>query len=142
MPETVPGPNGDDAYRTTPSFLASIAKAPAAALDAATIRVEKVAGPILMLGGEDDGLWPSCEFEKRAMDRLTAAGHVSTYGDEAACYPRAGHAVSFLGAPTTDAMWASIDGLWYGLGGTAKGISLAKRDAENKRHAFLAKVTR
>lgn len=142
-PEFVTGPDGKDAYKTTPVFLADIAKASAAALDAATIRVEKIGGPVLMLAGEDDALWPSCEFTKRVMARLTSAGHVAMHGDEAKCYPDAGHAVSFVGSPTTDAMWAEIgDSGWFALGGTAKGIHAAKRDADTKRHVFLEKVTK
>lgn len=141
-PELIEGPEGARAYRTTPMFRADIAAAPPDALAAATIAVEKIAGPVLMLAGAADDLWPSCDFAKRAMDQLAASGHAKTYGDEARCFEDAGHAISFGGGPTTGSMWARIDGDTFSLGGTAKGNARAQREGDSMRRAFLTRQSR
>ncbi len=140
LPSVPPAPGAEPAVV---AGLESIARATPAALDAATIRVEDIAGPVLLIAGEDDALWPSCEFSKRVLARLETAGHVSAHGDVATCYPAAGHAAtSFVGSATTESMWADMgDGL-FALGGTAKGIAAANRDADTRRHAFLDRVTK
>ncbi|HEX7665815.1 MAG TPA: acyl-CoA thioesterase/bile acid-CoA:amino acid N-acyltransferase family protein [Polyangiaceae bacterium] len=135
-------PDGVTAYSETPAFHSSIAAATPAALDAATTHVENTAGPILMVAGASDELWPSCDLAKIASDRLDAAGHTIKYGDVSVCYPDAGHNIDAfsVGVPTTTAMHASqkVDGFLFALGGTPKGISAAARDADVKTRAFFA----
>ncbi|MEO8800931.1 MAG: acyl-CoA thioester hydrolase/BAAT C-terminal domain-containing protein [Polyangiaceae bacterium] len=140
---TVKEPDGVTAYSETPAFHSSIAAATPAELDAATTHVENTAGPILLIGGASDELWPSCDLAKIASDRLTANGHTAKYGDVSVCYPDAGHNIDMfsLAAPTATAMHASqkVDGLLFALGGTPKGIAAAARDADNRMRAFFAK---
>jgi len=54
------------------------------------IPVERIAGPVLLVGGGDDQLWPSGLSVRTLADRLRAHGrkHVT-----ALVYPHAGHAI-------------------------------------------------
>jgi dienelactone hydrolase len=135
-------PDGINAFSETPAFHASIAASSHVDLDAATTAVEKTSGPILMIAGAADDLWPSCDLAKYAMDRLNASGHATKYGDALVCYPDAGHNIDAftVGVPTTTAMHtaAPVDGTFLALGGTAQGIAHATRDADNRVRAFLA----
>src|SRR5207253_361931 len=97
---------------------------------------------LLLLGGSDDQLWPSCTFLQRAVDRLTASGHDAAHQDEGVCFPAAGHGFMMAGVPTTQSMWAPIDGQLYALGGTAEGNAHAARARADKVKAFLARVTK
>jgi dienelactone hydrolase len=133
-------PDGVVAMSERAAFVADIAAASPADLDAATTRVEKTNGPILMFGGASDELWPSCDLAGYAKTRLDAAGHTSKYGDTLVCYPDAGHDVyAFnVGVPTTSAMHVLDGTSQLALGGTAAGISHAARDADDRERAFFA----
>jgi dienelactone hydrolase len=135
-------PDGVVAYSDRGAFVSSIAAATPAQIDAATIRVEKSTGPILMFGGASDELWPACDLAKFAIDRLAASGHDVQHGDKLICYPDAGHNVaSFLvGVPTASAMhtMTPVEGHILALGGTPKGIAHAARDADTQVRAFFA----
>lgn len=56
---------------------------------AAAIEVERIAGPVLLLSGSDDQLWPSDRYGEQIMDRLTRddSKHI--------VYPGAGHFCAF-----------------------------------------------
>ncbi|HEX4516579.1 MAG TPA: acyl-CoA thioesterase/bile acid-CoA:amino acid N-acyltransferase family protein [Polyangiaceae bacterium] len=140
---TVHEPDGINAFSETPAFHASIAASSQADLDAATTHVENTNGPILMIAGAADDLWPSCDLATYAMDRLSTSGHATKYGDTLVCYPDAGHNIDAftVGTPTTTAMHTStpVDGAFLALGGTPEGIAHATRDADNKLRLFLAK---
>jgi dienelactone hydrolase len=134
-------PSGEIAASHTASFRDAIAKATPAALELASIRVEKTNGPILMLAGQDDQLWPSCDLAKIAMQRLIANGHDKRFADASICYPEAGHgSTSIPGVPTALSLASvhPITGELLALGGTAKGTARAQRDAFGKIDAFLA----
>ncbi len=45
------------------------------ALEAATIPVENINGPVLLVSGTDDQMWPSDVFGDLVMERLAASGH-------------------------------------------------------------------
>jgi pimeloyl-ACP methyl ester carboxylesterase len=45
------------------------------ALEAATIPVEDINGPVLLVSGTDDQMWPSDVFGDLVMERLAASGH-------------------------------------------------------------------
>jgi uncharacterized protein len=64
--------------------LAEAAKHPEAA-----IPVERIAGPVLLLCGEADSLWPSCPMARAAKARRDNAGVVR--GTTLLAYPDAGH---------------------------------------------------
>jgi len=140
---TVHEPDGINAFSETPAFHASIAASSQSELDAATTHVENTNGPILMIAGAADDLWPACDLSKYAMDRLTSSGHATKYGDALLCYPDAGHNIDAftVGVPTTTAMHTStpVNGAFLALGGTPEGIAHATRDADDKVRVFLAK---
>ena len=133
-------PDGVVAISERQAFVDDIAAASPTDLDAATTRVEKTNGPILMIGGASDELWPSCDLAGYAKARLDAAGHTAKFGDTLVCYPDAGHDVyEFnVGVPTTSAMHVSDGSTVLALGGTAQGIAHAARDADNRERAFFA----
>jgi dienelactone hydrolase len=45
--------------------------------ETATIPVERIDGPVLLVSGGDDGVWPSARLHALAADRLEARGHPS-----------------------------------------------------------------
>ncbi len=45
--------------------------------ETATIPVERIDGPVLLVSGDDDGVWPSARLHALAADRLAARGHPS-----------------------------------------------------------------
>jgi len=63
---------------------------------AATIPVEQINGPVLVLSGGQDRLWPSEDFGERVIARLAERGH--QFAHRHVCYPDAGH---LLGVPGT-----------------------------------------
>ncbi|MDB5214637.1 MAG: Cytosolic acyl coenzyme thioester hydrolase, inducible [Myxococcaceae bacterium] len=132
---------GEKAPADTPIFRDSIAKSSPAQLAAASFKVEQTSGPILMLAGGDDQLWPSCDLAKIAMDRLVANGHDKRFADESVCYPDSGHfSAGTPGIPTTGATAVvhPLTGELLALGGTPKGIAKAQRDAFGRIDKFLA----
>jgi pimeloyl-ACP methyl ester carboxylesterase len=128
---------GDQHWATRSMFLADIAAAAPAALEDATIHVERFSGPILFLAGEDDQLWPSCPMTDVAVER-----HAHD-DDEVHCFPGAGHA-SF-GVPG----WSSVGsdeaflgdlGAWLVLGGDAQANGRAIRDGDTALRGFLERA--
>jgi pimeloyl-ACP methyl ester carboxylesterase len=134
-------PDGKIALAARPQFEAALHTATPAALEAATFAVEKTNGPILMVGGADDQIWPSCTLGRIAMDRLNATGHASKHADAFVCYPNAGHAVSLLpGSPTLPqvAQEHPITHEFLALGGTLRGLAHGQRDFFGRVDHFLA----
>jgi acetyl esterase/lipase len=148
MPSSGSGPTavvdaaGRTAYEERPAFLADIAGAPPAAREAATIPVERTQGAVLMIGGADDQLWPSCPLAQIALDRLSAAGHTAAHGDRLVCYPGAGHFISTPNLPTVgaDEYYLSDLDAWLMLGGTPQAIAHAARESDQEIRAFLARA--
>jgi dienelactone hydrolase len=75
-------------YRT------GVAGLDAEALEAATIKVEQINGPILMLSGREDNLWPSTPLSEGVVDRLRAKGF--SHPVEHIAYENAGHLISSI----------------------------------------------
>jgi pimeloyl-ACP methyl ester carboxylesterase len=142
QPGTTMTPDGDVAYVLTPIFKQDMADAPADKLEAARIAVEKSSASILMIGGSDDAMWPACDFIASAMKRLEESGHKAAHQDEGICHAGAGHAVSSVGIPTSESMWADLQGFMYSLGGTAEANGHAARETSTKVKAFLERVTK
>lgn len=90
---------------------------------AATIPVEQIGGPILLLSGRADALWPSSHMAEQIVDRLAREGF--RHSVEHVAYPDAGHLISRLTEDTTR------------LGGTVEGNRAAQRDARQRMLAFL-----
>lgn len=87
----------------------------------AQIPVETINGPILLLSGEDDELWPSAFYSQFAWDRLQRLEH--PFPDQLLRYPGCGHA--FL-EPYQPVSWVvdAIDAV-SSLGGTTVGTANA-----------------
>jgi dienelactone hydrolase len=78
------------AYRSL--YARSLAADPAAA-ERAAIPVEQIDGEVLVVGGEDDQVWPGADFARAVADRRTAHGR----GTRVLTHARAGHRVTFPG---------------------------------------------
>lgn len=102
-----------------------------AASPEAEIPVERIAGPILLVSGEADTLWPSTEMANRVEARLRSHGFAHPV--EHLAYPDAGHAV--FGAPVR----ADAPGLQNvaAVGGTVEGLIAARADVWPRTLAFL-----
>jgi dienelactone hydrolase len=88
-------------------------------VEAATIAVERIDGPVLLISGQRDLLWPSFALSQIAMDRLVARGH--QYRHEHLAYRDAGH---FIQAP-----YLPIPQRLGFFGGTAAGTAEANADS-------------
>jgi dienelactone hydrolase len=95
-----------------------------ARLEAATIPVEKINGPILLLTGREDNLWPSAMFGEHIEARLKAKKF--THSLEHISYPHAGHLISSIREDDVSRR-----------GGTDEGNRRAQADAQKRMIEFL-----
>jgi len=108
-------------------------------LERATIQVENIQGPVLLISGEDDQLWPSTLFAERIMDRL--AQHQHPYPYEHLRYKGAGHFVCFpYGLPSLPPYVQPAPGIAFG--GSIAANAHSVRDSWPKILAFLEKALR
>lgn len=124
--------------RQAPAFVA--VEQHAASLTAARIPVERIAGPVLLISGSDDGFWPSRDYCRRIEETLRAhrhrwpVEHVENNG--------AGHAIGFPGVPTTDiARVHPVAGVVIDGGGTALENARANQRSWERVLVFLAAAT-
>ncbi|MGC2638288.1 MAG: acyl-CoA thioesterase/bile acid-CoA:amino acid N-acyltransferase family protein [Acidobacteriaceae bacterium] len=108
-----------------------------ATLMRATIAVEQIHGPVLMIGGESDGVWSSSEMVQAAASRLRQA-HFG-YPVVTLIYPHAGHRA---GMPEIVPAWNNgmlhpLTGRMVDLGGTPEGNAESTLDAIPKVLDFL-----
>lgn len=103
----------------------------------AAIRVEYTHGPILLIGGEDDGVWPSEEM----VDAVAARLRASHFANEVMVlkYPHAGHRA---GLPEIIPAWHNgmphpISGRMTDYGGSPQGNAQSSLDAIPKVLDFL-----
>lgn len=121
----------------TPGFLRQIEAAGTSATEA-EIAVECTRGPILLLSGEDDALWPATELAGVAVARLERCGFAHAY--EHRSYPGAGH-LAFLppSVPTTrDWVFHPQMRLPVAVGGNPRATAAAARDAWPRLLEFLS----
>jgi dienelactone hydrolase len=95
-------------------------------LEAATIPVERIRGPILLLSGQADNLWPSTMLSEMVVKRLRE--HNFKYSVEHIAYPNAGHLISSI---RTDDVTRR--------GGTADGNHAAQADGQRRFLDFFVK---
>ncbi len=69
-------PRRDGAIVLTPAFEERLASASAQELANATIPIERFGGPVLLLSGEDDAMWPSVALSEIVVERGVAAGQL------------------------------------------------------------------
>lgn len=109
-----------------------------AAVMRSTIAVENIRGPVLMIGAESDGVWPSSDMVQAAADRFRQT-HFA-YPVVTLIYPHAGHRA---GMPEIVPAWNNgirhpLTGSIVNLGGTPEGNAASTLDAIPKILAFLS----
>jgi dienelactone hydrolase len=118
----------------------------ARAVERATIPVENIRGPVQLVSGVDDQMWPSSELADIALRRLQAHRHPFPFRHLK--YPEAGHTILVPYWPLPDLRvltLARVDGLQDHLlfqGGTAKADAEAGVDAWRDLLAFLDDATK
>lgn len=100
----------------------------------AVIPVERINGPVLLVAGKADSLWPSEAMTWQVVERLKAKGF--SHPVEALVYPDAGHAVFGAPLPADSPRMPML----AQLGGTPEGNQAARTDGWPKVLAFLAKA--
>lgn len=93
----------------------------------ARIPVENIAGPVFLVSGTEDGIWPSSEMADTVETTLKDAGKDVTHLK----YPGAGHLTTLPGLPAPEVFDTLI------FGGTSKNSSRALEDAWQKMVAFF-----
>jgi len=120
--------------RYTPIFLKQMSNV--AAVKKAAIEVEKINGPVLMVSGDDDQIWPSSLLSEMVMKRL--AEHKHPFPDNHLSYPGAGHVFGVPNLPTTvDRMLHPIVHVEIAFGGNAKDNAAAASDSWPRVLTFL-----
>ena len=106
-----------------------------AAVERARIQVERIAGPVLLVAGEDDALWPSADMARSVRAGLAASAGRS--GDTLLVYPGAGHRIgkAYLPAGST-----RVGGGRLETGGAARPNAAAQADAWRQVLRFLERA--
>jgi dienelactone hydrolase len=118
----------------TPMFMKSLEDR--AAVDAAAIPVERIRGPVLLISGEDDRLWPSPLLAEIAVARLAAHRHAHPVAHLR--YPGAGHMIGPVGLPATaNVILHPLRQRSMALGGTPAGNASASAHSWPRVLAFL-----
>lgn len=111
-----------------------------AALAPATIAVERIAGPVLLISGEDDRMWPSTLMAERIMRRL--ADHHFTWPYRHLRYPDAGHLIGPPWQPTTvNTRRHPQVGATFAYGGSPAGQARANANSWNTVLEWLSART-
>ena len=100
------------------------------AVDAASIAVEKIEGPVLLISGTDDGLWPSTLFSEMVVERLKAHDHPFPF--EHLRYEGAGHLLALPGYKPKESWGRNLE-----LGGSPEANEFANTDSWPKVLRFL-----
>lgn len=109
---------GERGMCTTPVYESGLDAAP----EQAVIPIERARGPVLLVSGGQDGLWPSSRMSKMVVERAHAMGRPDLVRH--LDYPDAGH-VPLEKIPDI----APPGGLQFDLGGTREADIAAHRDA-------------
>lgn len=100
------------------------------------IAVENIRGPVLLLAGNDDQIWPSRLMADRIMTRLKLHHH--PYADELLAYDDVGHPIPNAYLPLAGDREHSR----FAVGGTPEGSAKALADSWPKVLAFLDSAAR
>ena len=113
-----------------------------AAVDAqqAEIQVERINGPILLLSGKDDGVWPSSESAEKIVARLKRNHFQFAY--ESLVYEHAGHGIARPYTSTTNlnGQRNPTSGRLVDRGGTPSGTAKAREESWPKMLAFVGRA--
>lgn len=99
---------------------------------AGSIAVEKIHGPVLVVSGTDDQMWPSTRFSEMVIERLKAHNHPFSY--EHLQYEGAGHMIT-LPNSEPGANWTGR----YAVGGSREANDFANADSWPRVLGFLDK---
>jgi acetyl esterase/lipase len=107
-----------------------------AAVRAAAISVEKISGPVLMITGTDDRVWPAGDMAVDAMKRLAVKGH--PYRNQHLSYEGCGHSIGLpLSRPNFGVFSHQVSKEEYDSGGSLEANSYAAWDSWPKIVKFL-----
>jgi len=126
--------DADGAIKLTPGFRAALADASPQELADAEIPAERTNGPILIVCGEADDMWPAVELSDVVLRRTTEARFPHLLRRRT--YPDAGHLITLPYLP------ARISGIHplggnFAYGGTRSGMAAARAAAWREILAFL-----
>jgi dienelactone hydrolase len=125
----------DGAIRSTPGFRAALAHAAPGELADAEIPVERTNGPILVVCGETDDMWPAMELTDVVLRRTTEARF--PHPVRRLAYPDAGHLITLPYLPVRTSAQHPLGG-YFAYGGTRAGTAAARAAAWREMLAFLA----
>jgi dienelactone hydrolase len=104
-------------------------------VESASIPVERMRGPVLLISGAADQMWPSARMASDVMKRLDV--HAFPYRHESLVYEEAGHGLNLPYLPTT-----TINSGTLLQGGTPQATAAANADAWPRVLAFLENALR
>jgi len=134
--EPPPPPQGEP-IPLTPRFLRGLEDAEAAAR--AEIPVERINGPVLLISGKDDAMWPSTRLAEIARRRLEEHHFPHPYRHLA--YAGAGHMIGTPYLPTSVlASRHPLTGEMFAYGGTPKAYAAAREDSWREILKLLAET--
>jgi dienelactone hydrolase len=120
----------------TPGFVAALSDT--ATVSAAEIPVERINGPVLLISGSDDQVWPASLLSEVAVRRLRECGH--PFSVEHICYEGAGHGIvpphPYLRSSVTHFVHP-VTGYDFELGGTPELNAKASADSWERVVKFL-----
>jgi dienelactone hydrolase len=107
------------------------------AVERATIPVENIRGPLLLISGGDDHLWPAAEMSEAIVARLQRYG--GTHAPEHLHFPHAGHMLRYPHLPVTarHSRNKHLRGARFSFGGTASADAEAQSQAWRRAITFL-----
>lgn len=121
---------------TLPSFLQGMQDKDA--FEAATIPVEKIRAPLLLVSSGDDKMWPSSIYTANILKRLKEKNSRITC--EHLHYPKAGHGITLPNLPQLGPVYYHpIGKRWFAVGGTPAADQYASQDSWKKLVAFFEK---
>jgi dienelactone hydrolase len=105
-------------------------------VEEAIIPVENINGPILLISGSDDQMWPSGLFSEMIMERLEQKSH--SYPSQHLSYHGAGHSIGVPYQLTTRTEFVHpITGEYLAVGGNTDDYAFANSDSWPKVLDFL-----
>jgi dienelactone hydrolase len=108
----------------------------ASVVEAATIHAECINGPVLIVTGQADGLWPCERLTSYALARMRARNF--SHEVQHLCYAGAGHGIGWPNVATTVTRFKHpVSGDEIDLGGSASATAHASRDSWPRVLAFL-----
>lgn len=98
------------------------------------VELKNINGPVLLIGGEDDQVWPSCDFIDEAKKILAPLNRDSEF----ACFAEAGHGFGLPGMSTIQrTVFQPYMGIQLAFGGTARASGEMNQAGWQKVLSFL-----